>query len=134
MTPADSWKRAELAEQSFLSEVTIADATEEASWIAPEPTAIEIVCLSNLDIYDGDVSRLSTKYGNLNDTSVEEIMDSVMEARSNHSYLNLGSDRLYFNKEEMPSITELARAAGDYTSDKIHPHRSSMRNRWLDCI
>lgn len=131
-TPPDDWKRTLLTEQGFIQEILGDESTEESKWIIPESSAIELVCTSNLDIYDGDVHRLATKYGNLNDTGIEAIMDAVLEARSNHTYLNLNSDHLYFDKEEMPSVQELAHAVGDADSDKIHAHQTSMRNRWLD--
>ena len=132
VTPPDSWQRTRLTEQSYLQEILGDDAPEESNWIIPGSSAIELVCTSNLDIYDGDVHRLATKFGNLNDTGVEAIMDAVLDARSSQTYQDLNSDQLYFDREEMPLIKELAQTVGDASSDKIHTHRASMRNRWLD--
>jgi hypothetical protein len=95
---------------------------------------IELACLENLDVHDGDISYPATLYGNIAADGLPSIIARAKEAKSEGRFAGPNHPKNFFGETAIPSISDLARQAGDRKSEKIHFHPASIRLRWLDLL
>jgi len=87
---------------------------------------IWLVCRPNLDVYRGDAGQYSKYYGNLRRDGTDEVLNrAVADGACSH-------EELWFTREQLLPIQEVAASFGDTQSQRIH-EASSMRHWWLDC-
>jgi hypothetical protein len=103
-------------------------------WFAyyDDSSIIELGCLHNLDIIDGDIGYPMNRYGNLRDEAFTQIIETVVSATESGNYVGINDLRNFFGHSTIPSLPELVSKAGRPASDRIHTHRCSMRLAWLD--
>jgi len=100
------------------------------SWPAEPEKAdqrlIWLVCRPNLDVYRGDAGHYNKRYGNLRRDGVDEVLNRALaDGACSH-------EELWFTREQLLPVQEVAARFGDQKSQRIHD-AGSVRHWWLDC-
>lgn len=91
-----------------------------------EQRTLTLVCRPNFDLYLGEPGKYRVKLGDLKEINPEQVFDRAIEIGP------VPDDVLYFGAQQLPTIADLAAAAGDPQGSRLYFHAASMRYRWLD--
>jgi len=85
------------------------------SWPAePEQRLIWLVCRPNLDVYRGDAGCYNKRYGNLRRDGVDNVLNRALaDGACSH-------EELWFTREQLLPVQEVAARFGDPQSQRIH--------------
>ncbi|MBT3274475.1 MAG: radical SAM protein [Spirochaetales bacterium] len=93
---------------------------------------LQLVALSNLDVYDGDFSFPANRFGNVKSDGLADTFIRAAEAKANGTYKPMTDPRNFLGEIDPPLISELATAVGNRDSRKIDFSQGAMRMKWLD--
>ncbi len=97
------------------------------TWPAePDDRRIWLVCRLNLDVYRGVAGQYTQRYGNLRHDSTDWVLSRAV-ADGACSY-----HKLWFTREQLVPVQQLAARLGDPHSQRINQARS-LRYWWLEC-
>jgi len=99
----------------------------EGTWPdEPAYRLISLVCCPNLDIYRGFAGQYTRRYGNLRRDGVDDVLNRALaDGACSH-------EELWFTREQLLPVQEVAARFGDQKSQRIHD-ADSVRHWWLDC-
>ncbi len=100
----------------------------EGTWPdEPSSRGISLVCRPNLDVYRGVAGQYTRRYGNLRRDGTDHVLNrAVADGAST-------DDEIWFPREQLLPVRELAERFGQPHSRRIHAHSVSMRYWWLEC-
>ena len=93
----------------------------------PEARSLYLVCRPNLDLYRGVAGQYNKLYGNLRRDGLDEVLSRAL-ADGDYPY-----DEIWFQRDALLPIQELAANFGNAQSQHIHMYHRSIRHWWLDC-
>lgn len=100
----------------------------QGTWPAEsEYRALYLVCRPNLDVYRGVSGQYNKRYGNLRNDGVDEVLGRAI---ADGAYPR---DEIWFTKEQLRPVRELAVRYGNGKSQRIHSSPASLRHWWQDC-
>ncbi|HVA92744.1 MAG TPA: radical SAM protein [Chloroflexota bacterium] len=102
----------------------------EGAWPAPPESRgeeLELVCRPNLDLHWAIPGRYRRRFGNLRRDDAQEVLRTAMTHNGGSS-----DDALWFTRDPLPEVPDLAERYGDPEGDRVHFSPESVRYRWLD--
>jgi hypothetical protein len=92
----------------------------------PEYRSISLVCRPTLDVYRGVAGQYTRRYGNLRRDGVDEVLNRALADGASPR------DEIWFTREQLLPVQELAARFGHAHSQRIHMYPESLRHWWLD--
>ncbi len=93
----------------------------------PEYRSISLVCRPTLDVYRGVAGQYTRRYGNLRRDGTDRVLGRALADGASPR------DEIWFAREQLLPVQELAVRFGHAHSQRIHMGPDSIRHWWLDC-